>query len=109
MKKIIGLVLFFALLLGAGGLFSNWIDHGDFKTVKAGEIIVLSDRNFPVFVPKGAYFVGNLHQFIDGDLSNDHLSEGRLKTEYLVGCFAGEKAVVYWSSDQKAEAEKLLQ
>lgn len=84
------------------------LDKNTFKTIQIGEITVLTENNV-VFVPKDAYIVGRLHFY---DSTNDVTSDNVLiinektKSEYLVKCCS--KAVVYWSLDQKQEAENLL-
>ena len=103
---------FIGILLISGMIFlafwwSHSYDHKVFKTPEVGKITVVSNQT--IFVPKGAYIIGEAHLYSSDEdvVFDDTLPENQIvKFETLVKTYG--KAVVYWSSDQKAAALSVL-
>jgi len=82
--------------------------HWAFKTLPEGEIILLEDRE-TVYVPKGAYILGETHLYGANDdvVFDDIIPENKeTGSEQLIRT-SGE-VVIYWSLDQKMAAKSLL-
>ena len=88
--------------------WSHLYDKKVFKTIPEGEI-TLVESGRTVFIPKGAYVLGEAHLYSSNDdvVFDNTLEEGQLlKAEQLVKTYG--QVVVYWSLDQEAAAESML-
>ena len=106
----------FLILVIVGSFFFlvnvfNTLDHSNYLTINKDEITLIKAGDSPVFVPKGAFIIGELHQYIDVDGKGQPenpkvIPQGMTKKEYLVK--SNDVAVIYWHDYQKTDAEILL-
>lgn len=109
-EKILPVVALIVIvgIIFLGFALSNLYDHKVFQTVPEGKITVV-ESNKTVFIPKGAYVSGEVHLYSSNDdvVFDDTLPENQpLKAEELVKTYG--RVVVYWSFDQRAAAESML-
>jgi len=82
--------------------------HDFFKVVPKGEITLLENQE-TIYVPKGAYILGEAHPYsASEDVVFDEPLPKNQKTDCEELVRTSGEVVIYWSLDQKMAAEELL-
>jgi hypothetical protein len=82
--------------------------HWAFKTIQKGEITLLENQE-TIYVPKGAYILGEAHLYgADDDVVFDDIIPENQETDREQLVRTSGEVVIYWSLDQKVAAKMLL-
>lgn len=106
------LALMFLLLVFTAPILTNYVlNHAHYQTISENDgVVLITQHDAAKYVPKGAYIIGSAYEMVDRDgrglIKNGFVPEGKINQEYLVT--TDECAVIYFSSDQEDEANKLL-